>query len=181
LPNGDTTICGDLQLTGNVTINTTLGGPGAVLTIFNGQLDTNGFSITTSNGSGLTVVFSGTNSGSYTHAPTGSGTLDIAAPTTGPWKGVAIYQDPKLTTGVDISAAGNTPAWDITGLVYLPNSSVTLSGAVNKGGFGLSCFALVVKDITVNGTGDILPNGQCVPAGLGMPTTTVPGRASLVL
>jgi Putative Flp pilus-assembly TadE/G-like len=181
LPNGDTTICGDLQLTGNVTINTTLGGPGAVLTIFNGQLDTNGFSITTSNGSGLTVVFSGTNSGSYTHAPTGSGTLDIAAPTTGPWKGVAIYQDPKLTTGVDISAAGNTPAWDITGLVYLPNSSVTLSGAVNKAGFGLSCFALVVKDVTVNGTGKILPNGQCVPAGLGMPTTTVPGRATLVL
>ena len=181
LPNGNTTICGDLQLTGNVTINTTLGGPGAVLTIFNGQLDTNGFSITTSNGSGLTVVFSGTNSGSYTHAPTGGGTLDIAAPITGPWKGVAIYQDPKLTNGVDISAAGNTPAWDITGLVYLPNSSVTLSGAVNKAGFGLSCFALVVKDITVNGTGMILPNGQCVPAGLGMPTTTVPGRATLVL
>jgi hypothetical protein len=179
LPNGDTTICGDLQLTGNVTINTTLGGPGAALTIFNGQLDTNGYTISTSNGSGLTVVFSGTNSGSYTHAPTGSGTLDIAAPTTGPWKGVAIYQDPKLTNGVDISAAGNTPAWDITGLVYLPNASVTLSGAVNKAGFGQSCFAMTVKDITVNGTGMILPNGGCIPAGLVMPNTTVPGRATL--
>jgi hypothetical protein len=179
LPNGNTVICGDLQLTGNVTIDTSLGGPGAALTIFNGQLDTNGYSITTSNGSGLTVVFSGDNSGSYTHAPTGSGTLDIVAPTTGPWSGVAVYQDPKLTNGVNISAAGNTPAWDITGLVYLPNSSVTLSGAVNKAGFGTSCFAMVVKDITVNGTGMILPNGQCVPAGLGMPTTTVPGRATL--
>ena len=174
-------ICGDLQLTGDVTINTPLGQPGTVLTIYNGQLDTNGFTITTSNGSALTVVFSGTNGGSYIHAPTGSGTLDIAAPTTGPWKGVAIYQDPKLTTGVDISAAGNTPAWKITGLVYLPNSSVTLSGIVNKAGFGLSCFAMVVKDITVNGNGAILPNGQCVPAGLGMPSTTIPGRATLVL
>jgi Flp pilus assembly protein TadG len=190
LPNGDTKICGDLQLTGNVTINTTLGGPGAVLTIFNGQLDTNGYTISTSNGSGLTVVFSGDNSPSYTHAPTGSGTLDIAAPTTGPacpssvpcsWKGVALYQDPKLTSGVDISAAGNTPAWDITGLVYLPNSSLTLSGIVNKAGFGQSCFAMVVKDITINGTGAILPNGQCIPAGLGMPQTTIPGRATLVL
>jgi hypothetical protein len=168
-------------LTGDVTINTPLGQPGTVLTIYNGQLDTNGFTITTSNGSALTVVFSGTNGGSYIHAPTGSGTLDIAAPTTGPWKGVAIYQDPKLTTGVDISAAGNTPAWKITGLVYLPNSSVTLSGIVNKAGFGLSCFAMVVKDITVNGNGAILPNGQCVPAGLGMPSTTIPGRATLVL
>jgi hypothetical protein len=180
LPSGNTVICGDLQLTGNVTINTPLGQPGAVLVIENGQLDTNGYSITTSNGSGLTVVFSGDNSGSYTHAPTGSGTLDIAAPTSGPWSGVAIYQDPKLTNGVDISAAGNSPTWNITGLVYLPNSSVTFSGAVNKAGFGKSCFALVIKDITVNGTGMILPNGECIPAGLGMPTTTVPGRATLV-
>jgi hypothetical protein len=181
LPSGDTKVCGDLQLTGDVIINTPLGQPGAVLTIFNGQLDTNGYTIKTSNGSGLTVIFSGDNSGSYTHAPTGGGTLDIAAPTTGPWKGVAIYQDPKLTSGVDISAAGNTPAWDITGLVYLPNASVTLSGAVNKAGFGASCFAMVVKDITVNGTGMITPNGGCIPAGLSMPTTTVPGRPSLVL
>jgi hypothetical protein len=175
---GNVVLCGDIQLTGNVTIDAPAN---AVLVIENGQLDTNGYSITTTKGSGLTVVFSGSNSGSYTHAPTGGGTLDIAAPTSGPWSGVALYQDPKLTNGVDISAAGNTPAWDITGLVYLPNASVTLSGAVNKAGFGLSCFALVVKDITVNGTGMILPNGQCVPAGLGMPTTTVPGRATLVL
>jgi hypothetical protein len=185
LPTGDTKVCGDLKLTGDVTIDTPLGGSGAVLTIFNGQLDTNGYSITTSNGSALTVVFSGTNSGSYTHAPTdgtgGSGKLDIAAPTTGPWKGVALYQDPKLTNGVDIAAAGNSPVWDITGLVYLPNASVTLSGAVNKAGFGKSCFAITVKDITVNGSGMILPNGECIPAGLTMPTTTLPGRATLVL
>jgi hypothetical protein len=181
LPTGDTKVCGDLQLTGNVIIDTPLAGSGAVLTIFNGQLDTNGYKITTSNGSAVTVVFSGTNSGSYTHAPTGGGTLDIAAPTTGPWKGVAIYQDPKLTNGVDIAAAGNSPAWDITGLVYLPNASVTLSGAVNKAGFGKSCFAITVKDITVNGSGMILPNGECIPAGLTMPTTTLPGRATLVL
>jgi Flp pilus assembly protein TadG len=175
---GNVIVCGDLQLTGNVTIDAPLG---AVLVIENGQLDTNGYSITTTKGSGLTVVFSGSNSGSYTHAPTGGGTLDIAAPTSGVWSGVAIYQDPKLTNGVDISAAGNSPAWAITGLVYLPNSSVTLSGAVNKAGFGKSCFAMTVKDITVNGTGMILPNGECVPAGLAMPTTTLPGRAALVL
>jgi hypothetical protein len=127
------------------------------------------------------VVFSGDNAGSYTHAPTGAGTIDIAAPTTGPWKGVALYQDPKLTNGVDIAAAGNTPAWAITGMVYLPNSSVTLSGAINKAGFGKSCFAMTVKDITVNGTGMILPKGECIPAGVTSPSTTLPGRATLVL
>jgi hypothetical protein len=174
---GNVVLCGDIKLTGNVTIDAPAG---AVLVIENGQLDTNGYSFTTTKGSGLTVIFSGTTSGSYTHSPTGGGTLDIAAPTSGVWSGVAIYQDPKLTSGVDIYAAGNTPAWDITGLVYLPKSSVTLSGAVNKAGFGKSCFAMVVQDITVNGTGMILPNGECVPAGLGMPTTIVPGRATLV-
>jgi Flp pilus assembly protein TadG len=174
---GNKILCGDIQLTGNVTIDAPAG---AVLVIENGQLDTNGYTISTTSGSGLTVVFSGTSSGSYTHAPTGGGTLDIAAPTTGPWKGVAMYQDPRLTTGVDIAAAGNTPAWDITGLVYLPNASVTLSGAVQKAGFGASCFAMVVKDVTVNGTGMITPVGNCIPAGLGMPSTTVPGRPKLV-
>src|SRR5580693_7920604 len=68
---GNVQICGDLQLTGNVVVNAP---SNAVLIIENGQLDTNGYSITTASGSGLTVVFSGTNSGSYTHAPTGGGT-----------------------------------------------------------------------------------------------------------
>ena len=124
---GNQQICGDLQLSDNVTINA----PNGVLVIENGQLDTNGYTLSTASGAPVTVVFSGT-PGSYTHAPTGGGTLDIQAPTSGPWSGVAIYQDPSLTSGVDISAAGNSPTWDITGLVYLPHSSITFSGAVNK-------------------------------------------------
>jgi len=190
---GNVVLCGDIKLTGNVTIDAPAG---AVLVIENGQLDTNGYSITTSDGSAVTVVFSGTNTscGSCIHAPTdstnsGNSKIDIAAPTgpagppdpANPWRGVAMYQDPALTTGVDIGAAGNSPAWAITGLVYLPNASVTLSGAVNKAGYGLSCFAIVVKDITVNGTGMITPNGQCLPAGLTMPSTKLPGRPTLVL
>jgi Flp pilus assembly protein TadG len=175
---GNVIVCGDLQLTGNVTINTPASG--AVLVIENGQLDTNGFTLQTSSGSGLTVVFSGSNSGSYTHAPTGGGTLDIAAPTTGPWKGVAIYQDPSLTMGVDIAAAGNTPTWQISGLVYLPHASVTLSGAINKATNGQSCFGLVVDNVTVNGTGNILAHGACPAAGLNLPTGAIPGRSQLV-
>ena len=69
---------------------------------------------------------------------------------------MAIYQDPNLTTGVDIDEAGNTPTWKISGMVYLPQSSVTLSGAINKSSNGKSCFGLVVKDLLINGTGAIL-------------------------
>jgi Flp pilus assembly protein TadG len=175
---GNVQVCGDLQLTGNVTIDAP---SNAVLVIENGQLDTNGYTIQTTSGSGVTIVFSGTANSGSTHGPTGGGTLDIAAPTTGNWKGVALYQDPNLTDGVDLSAAGNSPTWDITGLVYLPNSAVTFSGAVNKSSNGSSCFAMVVKDITINGTADIWAHGGCAGAGLTMPTGQAPGRGQLVL
>jgi Putative Flp pilus-assembly TadE/G-like len=154
-------MCGDQQLIGNTTINNT------VLVIENGQLDTNGYTLT---GDDLTVIFSGSN-GSYQHVPGGGGTLDITPPDSGTWSGVAIYQDPALTTGVNISAAGNSPTWNISGLIYLPHSSVTLSGAVNKSSQGATCFAMVIDNITINGTGDIFANdNQCNSAGLNMPT-----------
>jgi hypothetical protein len=63
---GNTTICGDLQLTADVTITSS----NALLVIQNGQLDTNGFTLKTSSGSSLTIIFSGDNSSGYTHAPT---------------------------------------------------------------------------------------------------------------
>jgi Flp pilus assembly protein TadG len=180
LGNNTWVVCGDQQLTGNVTVNAP---SGAVLIVENGQLDTNGNTLSTAAGSGLTVVFSGTNGGSYVHAPTGGGTLDIAAPTSGPWSGVAIYQDPNLTTGVDISAAGNSPTWNISGLVYLPHSNITLSGAVNKSGNGQACFVLVMDEITINGTGDVLAGNtpaNCARAGVNLPQATIPGRGQLV-
>jgi len=151
-------LCGDQQLIGNTTIDNT------VLVIENGQLDTNGYTL---QGTNLTIVFSGTNNPNYQHTPTGGGTLDITAPDSGTWSGVAIYQDPSLTKNVDMSAAGNSPTWDISGLVYLPHSSVTLSGAVNKSSQGLRCFEMVMDNLTVNGTGDIFANDdQCAAAGL---------------
>ena len=175
---GNVMICGDLKLTGNVTVNAP--SSGAVLVIFNGQLDTNGYRIQTSSGSGLTLVFTGSIGGSYIHAPTGNGILDITAPTSGPWSGVMIYQDPKLTSGVDISAAGASPSWNITGLVYLPHSSVTLKGAINKSSYGGSCFVAVVDNLVMKGSANIVPKGGCVAAGLTMPTGSAPGRGQLV-
>jgi len=168
-------ICGDLQLTGDTTLSTA--SPGSVLVVENGQLDTNGYTLQTAAGSHLTIIFSGT-AGSYTHAPTGGGTLTFQAPTSGVWQGIALYQDPTLTTGVDISAAGNSPTWNMTGVVYLPHSSVTLSGAVGSADV-TDCFVLVVDNITINGTGAIEKHGGCAAAGVVMPTNTV-GSIALV-
>lgn len=158
---GTTIACGDQQLTGDTTINSSAG---AVLVIENGQLDTNGHTLTSS---ALTVIFSGSNSSTYQHTPTGGGGLDIAAPTSGTWSGVALYQAPALTTNVDISAAGNSPTWNMTGLVYLPHASVTFSGSAGASTTGAKCFELVVDNLTINGTGSIFANDtQCAAAGL---------------
>jgi len=167
-PNGVYTVCGNLQLTANVTIGSRPGG--TVLVIYNGELNTGNYKLT---GTDMTIVFAGTNAPGYSHIVTGSnkGGIDIAAPRTGPWKGVALYQAPNLTDGVDITSAGSGPTWNITGLVYLPHASVTFSGAVNKSSSGNSCFSLVVDNLTVNGTGHILSNGDdCPAAGLDLPS-----------
>jgi hypothetical protein len=185
-----TIVCGDQQLTSDTNLTTDPGG--SVLVIENGQLNTNcsgghGHSSTCTlkevSGGGLTIIFTGNDPlALYTHAPTGSGTLDFYAPTSGTWSGVAIYQDPALPgpgKAVDITAAGNSPTWNITGLVYLPHAHVEFSGVVNKSSNGQSCFALVVDNIRINGTGDILAKGGCAAAGLHLPTDTV-GTVTLV-
>jgi Flp pilus assembly protein TadG len=177
-------VCGDQQLTGTVTVDAP---SGAVLIVENGQLDLNGNTMQTASGSGLTIVYSGDNSGSYNHTPTSSvnnaGTLDIAAPTSGAWSGIAMYQDPNLTNGVNMSAAGNAPTWKISGLIYMPHSTVTLSGAVDKADHGQHCFVMVMDSITINGTGDVISGNtpaNCSAAGVHLPYATVPGRGQLV-
>ena len=184
LPNNVYVVCGDQQLTQNVTVTSA----GAVLIVENGQLDLNGKTLQTAANAGLTIVFSGTNGGSSKNFPNdtsggGKGVLDIAAPTSGPWSGMAIYQDPSLTSGVNVSSAGNGPTWDISGAVYLPNSNVTISGAVNKASNGSNCFVLVMDEVTINGTGDILSGDTasgCSAAGLNTPSASVPTRGQLV-
>jgi hypothetical protein len=182
---GNNFMCGDQVLTADVVIKTPLGQP-AVLVVENGQIDLNGHELTTSSGSAVTLVFSGTN-GTYTHGPTdntnGPGcVLDITPPTTGAWAGVAIYQDPSLTTGVNVSAAGNSPAWNITGLVYMPHATLTLKGAIDKSANGKSCLVMVADNFQISGNGGILKTdiGQCDQAGLKMPQATIPGRTALV-
>jgi hypothetical protein len=147
------------------------------------------WTLSTSSNSGLTIVFSGTNAGSYTHAPTDNssgqgGVLNVQAPTSGPWSGMAIYQDPNLTTGVDITYKGNNPDWLISGGVYLPNSNVLVSGDVSRATNGADCFVMIAYTVLVNGTSNIYqqtPDGSgCKTAGLIQPTASIPGRGQLV-
>ena len=150
---GNTLICGDLRLTGDVTINAP---SGAVLYIENGLLDLQGYHPEHGQWIRRDNRIHRHEHGTVLHISRltigGHGTLDIEAPKAGPFAGMAIYQDPGLTRNVDFTYAGNSPTWDITGGVYLPNADVTMSGAVNKSTNGAECIVMVAKDILVNGT-----------------------------
>jgi Flp pilus assembly protein TadG len=194
LGKGTLQMCGDVQLQGDVIINTDDDTQGAVLVIENGQLDLNGFKLSTADGSAVTIVFSGvptTPQGNYQHIPTDhstgqGGVLDIQAPSgsSAKFQGMAIYQDPNLTTGVDITYKGNNPDWKISGGVYLPNSNVQMSGAVSQSTNGGRCFVMITSTVWINGTSNIYqqsPDGKdCIQVGLKMPMATIPGRTQLV-
>lgn len=173
-------ICGPLNITANVTLTTPPGG--TVLAVRRGAVTiAPGATLKTAANSGLTIVFPGPSVSGVSHIVTGGGTLDIAAPTSGDWSGVAIYQDPALTTGVDWSEAGNSPTWNVTGLIYLPKASVTVSGIVNKASNGRNCFALVVDTFHSNGTTTFLEKQtECPQAGLKPPTGADATRTALV-
>ena len=175
---GTVKICGDVLLTGNVSLND------VTLVIYNGRLITQTNTLTARNS---TVVFTGSPTDTtYNHYPTdwlvpsskGDGTLDISAPKgddNNPWNGVAIYQDPRLPkgAGIDVTQAGNSPALNITGVVYFPNANVTLSGDVNKSGSGYACFVLLTYRLTISGTGEIFKEGMtddCDDVGVDLPT-----------
>jgi len=172
-----TTICGDLQLTGNVTI---VAPSDAVLILRNGELLTQGASFTTASGSNLALIFTGSNNASYQHIPDGSGALDITAPTTGTWAGVAMYQDPALTIGIQMPDAARKPKWAFSGLVYLPRVDLDFRGSVGKSGSGKRCTVIVANSITIKGTGLVLSTMECAAAGLTTPDNGATGRGDLV-
>jgi hypothetical protein len=174
--------CGNVNITANTSIKAAPGG--TVIVIENGGLNVpGGKSFSTSSGA-LTIIFTGptTNVNTPSHLLNVDGTIDIAAPQTGNWHGVAIYQNPDLKTGVNYSVAGSGTAWNITGLVYMPNAAVTFKGAVGKATVnGNDCFAFVVDTLVIKGTGNFFEQqSQCTAANLTPPSGSLAKRQALV-
>jgi Flp pilus assembly protein TadG len=163
---------GDLTIAANNTVTLTSTAPGGVIYIYGGRnlLLGSGSQLLGPTGSGVTIVFTGTAGGTPGFI-TGTGTIDIGAPTSGTWSGVAVYQDNRMTTVSSRTYSGNSPTMNITGLVYAPYADITYSGAINHQTGGLSCLGMVARTVTVSGTGSIFANStsQCYQAGLNLP------------
>ncbi|HEX2554932.1 MAG TPA: TadE/TadG family type IV pilus assembly protein [Microvirga sp.] len=154
VPSGDVVnYCGTLKIGADLDITTP-----KTIVIRNGNLDLNNHTL---KGSALTIIFSGTDSSLWSHVIEGKGTLDIKAPTSGTWKGVALYQDPSLTQNVNFTAAGSNQTVSVQGLFYFPKAEVTLSGAVNKDVSPAPCFMMMVGSLRVNGGGFFADSNEC--------------------
>jgi Flp pilus assembly protein TadG len=191
------TFCGDVGLSADTTFTTPDDQTGVTIVIYNGGLDVRGHTLLTGANSGVSLVFAGDDahcsSLNCSHFPMDNstglpGTLNISSPKGGPgvapFPGIALYQAPNLTTGVDFTYKGNNPIWMISGGVYLPHANLTASGDVSQATNGEDCFVLVTGTILINGTMNIYqqtPTGSgCNLQGLDQPHATIDDRGHLV-
>jgi hypothetical protein len=172
--------CNGAKLSGDVTTTGT-----GVIVIYNGNLDPNGHTFQTGVGSGVTLIFTGSTNTSGMIAPNSKvgsnfGVVDIAAPTSGTWSGMAVYTNPDQTASVQYNANGTTATvLKITGGVYMPHAQMTFNGSFNKAtNSPNTCLALVVD--TFVGNGALEKQTDCSAAGLTPPSVGAVQREALV-
>jgi Flp pilus assembly protein TadG len=158
--NSNVTINGSLKLASNVTYvlnggNLTMNSSGSSLSCTNCTIAMTNFTDPTKTGN---IKLTG-------------GSVSLTAPTTGTYKGIALYQDSKATdTGqkTQNQINGNN-GQSITGAIYIPNQSVLYNGGGSYSGVGTevgACMMLVGKRVEFGGNSKIKALDQCTGAGL---------------
>ena len=105
--------------------------------------------------SGTGVMIFTTGTGQWTSAGNNKA-LHLTAPTSGPYTGIAIFQDPADTLNWDVK---NQFTIDVSGAIYMPGVDVEFKNALT---FTMtSCSLFIAKSLTIkNGTGS-LSNAGC--------------------
>lgn len=159
-------VCGNLTLKGTGVLlgNTS---SDSVLVVENGDLilDKNA-DITLTR---TAIIMSGTTGSHKIVFPQGNGQSAKLRITPGtdslnPWRGIGIYQDPNITSNVDISWGPGANIF-ADGVLYFPNADVTISG--NATSNASNCTKLVVNTFTSNGSVALSQsNAGCASLGL---------------
>lgn len=157
------TYCGGLTVNANA--NVTLN-PGTYV------IDGSSFSINgqaTVTGSGVTIILTDRN-GSYSQLQiNGGATVNISAPTSGTYKGVAFMGDPNAGFMVQKFNGGST--MNINGAVYFPTQEVDFTGGNNA---ATSCLRLIAN--TVKFTGNANMGNNCTSYGLPSTASSQPPK-----
>ncbi len=155
---GTYVFCNGLSLSGS-SANLTLQ-PGTYI-INGGNLSLSGGATLTATG-GVTIVLTssaGTNYGSVQES--GTSTIDIVAPSTGPTAGMAIYQDRNAPSTASNSFSGSS-SQSITGALYFPSAGVTYSGSSTTS--SAQCTQLI--GYTLSFSGSMAFNANCSGTGV---------------
>ena len=151
---------------------------------YSGPIYINGGSVDlkgTFNCTGCTIVL--TNSSTAANATIGTygsnaqANNNITAPTSGPYKGIAVYQDRRATGGTNKINGGSTSV--IQGAVYFPNDTLWING----NGTAVSlCAMWIAKDVVFTGNSTIAisspDDASC--SGSGMPSNSATKMVRLV-
>jgi hypothetical protein len=106
------------------------------LYVFNGTIGLSG--ATTISGTGVTIFFNSM------FTSTGAVTMNLSAPTSGAWNGILFFESPADS---DMLALTGAAASNLTGIVYLPNAKLDMTGAASMNLY----LAFVVKQLQSTG------------------------------
>jgi hypothetical protein len=139
---------------------------GATATFNPGTYIIKGGGMTIAGGSHVTgngVMFYNTYGGGYSYAPFNfnNGTYEtLTAPTTGPYAGILMFQDPSVVGGGASNFAGGTNGI-LTGAIYLPTTALAFSNGAT------AAYTIIVADsvsftggVTINNNYASLPGGS---------------------
>lgn len=122
---------------------------------------------------GVTIILEGSSANAASVSVAGTSTLNLKAPTSGTYAGLAIFQDPKApsTLGVANSFGGNSTV-NVTGAMDFSNQDVTFAGVPTTS----TCTQLIAWQITFSGASTL--NSVC--AGDGTKSITTATTSKLV-
>lgn len=153
---GPTVFCNGLSINSNADITLDPG----VYVIDRGKLTVNGGA--TLRGNGVTVVLtSSTGSDHATLQINGGAVVDLAAPTSGPTAGLALFQDRAAATGVENKINGGATQ-KVRGAIYFPNQRVVYTGGASTDAAG--CTQLLAAEVAF--LGNSILGIQCEGTGV---------------
>lgn len=145
------TYCGGISITGS---GSTTFNPGTYI-LYGGGLSISGSGAV--NGTGVVFYNTGTSGGTNSYGSisiTGSGRINLSAPTSGPYPGMLFMQDPLNTKSASINGSGSN---SFAGNLYLPNASLTITGS---GTMNVPIGVLVIKNLKKTGSSVISVSNQ---------------------
>ena len=176
------TFCGGLSLGGNSPSTITI--ESGYYVIAGGSLTIN--SKATITGTGVTFILTGDNAHGYATLTINGGqqmSLTLTAPTSGPYGGMAFFQDRNANSGGSSSSSSSCGSGTsqnqinggsnqkITGAIYFPNQSVCYSGNSSTSGAG-QCTQLIARTISFTGNSDV--KLSCTGTGVDMISVPTP-------